>query len=307
MKSTSKSLLVSIGGPTASGKSDLTLKLANAYHTAIVSADSRQVYREMNIGTAKPDKKSLHAVPHFLIDHLSINQDYSAGRFEKEALELLETLFKDRQIVFITGGTGFYLKAVLSGIPEIPPIPEYIKRKLDRMYKSEGLEAIVTEVRRRDPVFAAMADPNNPVRWIRALQVIEATGKPFSDFKSRGIKERPFNSLRLCIDLPRYVLHDRIHRRVEEMFARGLVDEVRRLKIYRHKPALQTVGYREVFDYLDGHYNLKECKEKVKVNTRRYAKRQITWFKNQGNWTWLKPDFDVFRNHIDNHLSRSAG
>ena len=297
-----KPMLIAIGGPTASGKTDLTVKLAEAYNTSVLSADSRQIYKEMNIGTAKPDKSILERTPHLFIDHCTIADDYSAGQYEKEALIILEDLFKGKKMAFVSGGTGFYLKALLDGIPDIPPIDDKIKAEVSEIFVAKGLSHIINVVEGLDPLFAEKADRSNSVRWIRALQVIKATGKPFSSFKNPKPKSRNFRTLRLCIDIPRDELHKRINERVDLMFINGLVEEVRQLLPFRDKPALQTVGYQEVFAYLDGDLTLDECMEKVKVNTRRYAKRQVTWFKNQGDWKWLEPDVELFRKEVEGKL-----
>ncbi|MDX1684407.1 MAG: tRNA (adenosine(37)-N6)-dimethylallyltransferase MiaA [Saprospiraceae bacterium] len=280
-------LLVVIGGPTGIGKTEAAIRVASKYSTEIVSADSRQVYMELNIGVARPDEDQLNAVPHHLIAHRSIKDEYSAGHYEEEALSVLDKLFEKHDRVIASGGTGLYLKALTEGLDKFPKVS---RQKWTSVFNSEGLSFLQEALRELDPDYYRSVDIQNPHRLIRALSVIEETGLPFSSFLGRSENTRPFNTIKLALTRDRDELYERINQRVDEMMSEGLLDEVRRLLPYRHLSALQTVGYQELFEYLDGLYTLNEAVEKIKQHTRNYAKRQMTWFRNQGEWTKVHPE-----------------
>lgn len=269
--------LILLTGPTASGKTDVSIQLATHWETAILSCDSRQMYREMSIGTAKPSWEQRNRVPHYFIDNLSIHDYYSAFRFRQDVLNVLEILFRKHPVVIMTGGTGLYLDAVLNGIDDIPdPDPDIRKQIKDRLDK-DGLEGILSELEELDPDYFRSVDRKNPARVIRGLEVCLTTGQPFSSFRMRAPVDQPFNILLTGLQLPREELYDRIDKRVDLMIEAGLVEEARSLLPGRHLNGLNTVGYKELFQYFDGKIDLEEAIRLIKRNTRHYAKRQITW------------------------------
>ncbi|RYF70775.1 MAG: tRNA (adenosine(37)-N6)-dimethylallyltransferase MiaA [Cytophagaceae bacterium] len=287
--SASKTVIV-IAGPTAVGKTTLCVRLAKALQTVVVSADSRQLYREMSIGTAKPSPAELDNVPHYFIDSHSITAPISAGQYEREALVLLDTLFKTYDTVILTGGTGLYINAVLKGLDDMPEGDIVLRQELQQQFELEGITPLQNRLLQLDPAYAALADLNNTQRVMRALEVSITTGKPYSSFRQRTAIDRPFNTKLIALQRPREELYARIDQRVDTMLARGLVDEVRSLASYRHTSALQTVGYKEVFAYLDGDYDFNTMVDVLKRNSRRYAKRQLTWFRHQNQFEWFNPD-----------------
>jgi tRNA dimethylallyltransferase len=280
--------LIVILGPTASGKTEAALNLAGDLDAEILSADSRQFYREMSIGTAKPSEEQLERVKHHFIGQLSVTEYYNVSRYEKEALELLETLFKINQYAIMAGGSGLYIDAVCKGIDELPDPDPFIRNKLKEEYKEKGLEHIQHMLKELDPLYFASVDKSNPNRLLRALEVCMATGKPYSSLRKEKPKQREFTIMKFGVDTPRDQLIQRISDRVDAMMESGLLDEVKSLKSCRNLNALNTVGYRELFDYLDGLITLENAVEKIKTNTRRYAKRQMTWFKRDKEIHWLK-------------------
>ena len=284
-----KTLLV-IAGPTAVGKTALCVQLAKTLQTDVVSADSRQLYRELSIGTAKPTPGEMAGVRHHFIDSNSIADPVNAGRYERACLALLNTLFQTKDIVILSGGTGLYINAVCSGLDDMPAIGPTLRAQLLIRLQEEGLDALQQELRRLDPVYAQSADLQNPVRVTRALEVCLATGQPYSSFRQQQTAERPFRSVRIALERPREELYARIDARMDAMLANGLVEEVRSLTPYRDLSTLHTVGYQEVFPYLDGVYDYDEMVRLLKRNSRRYAKRQLTWFRNQGDYKWFGPD-----------------
>ncbi len=286
---TDQPLLVVIAGPTASGKTAFTVMLARIFQTGIISCDSRQFYRELNIGTAKPTLAELESVPHYFINHLSVCDSYNVSRYEADVLELLSRLFLKHRVVFLVGGSGLYIDAVCHGIDTLPdPDPE-VRAELKRILAHEGIDALRRELRLFDPEYARTADLANPARLIRALEVFRATGVAYSAFRQNQIKPRPFRILKICLDLPREILNQRINQRVDEMMAAGLLDEARALWPHRHLNALNTVGYKELFACFDGQTDLSTAIEKIKTNTRRYAKRQVTWLRRDGGYRWIDP------------------
>ncbi|QBQ42318.1 tRNA (adenosine(37)-N6)-dimethylallyltransferase MiaA [Sphingobacterium psychroaquaticum] len=285
-----KKTLIVVVGPTAVGKTAMGIALAQHFQTEIISADSRQFYKEMTIGTAKPDALELAAAKHHFIDSHSIEDEYSAGDFERDALSLLETLFEQHDVVVMVGGSGLFVRAVCEGLDNLPKAPVEVRERLNARLANEGINVLQEALKEVDPVYYATADIHNPQRVIRALEVFEATGQPISSFQVSGGADRTFNTITIGLNMPREALYERINLRVDKMIDAGLVEEVKRLFAYKEKPALLTVGYAEIFDYLDGHISLEEAVEKIKQNTRRYAKRQITWFKKYGNTTWFEPN-----------------
>ncbi|HLS96732.1 MAG TPA: tRNA (adenosine(37)-N6)-dimethylallyltransferase MiaA [Sphingobacterium sp.] len=285
-----KKKLIVVVGPTAVGKTALAIALAKHYRTEIISADSRQFYKEMSIGTAKPDAAELTEVKHHFIDSHSIEEEYSAGDFERDALRLLHTLFKEHDRVIMVGGSGLFIRAVCEGLDNLPKAPPAVREALNDTFAREGIEPLQRRLSEVDPVYYGSADIRNPQRVIRALEVFEATGQPFSSFRIKAQSERPFESIAVGLNMERERLYERINLRVDKMMEAGLLDEVRTLKDYRDKPALLTVGYAELFDFLDGKHTLNEAVTQIKQNSRRYAKRQITWFKKYGGTTWFQPD-----------------
>lgn len=281
-------MLIVIAGPTASGKTAAAIEVARHFETVVVSADSRQFYREMSIGTAKPNAQELAAVKHYFINTLSITENYTAGKYEKQALALLNELFKTHRVVVLAGGSGLFIKAVCEGFDEFPDIDPKIRQRLNQELENQGLLYLQEKLKIADPDYYAQADINNPQRVARALEVFEGTGKPFSSFRTSAVNKRPFRILKFGLNLPREVLYNRINRRVDVMVKEGLVEEVQSLLPYRHLNALNTVGYTELFDYFDGKTDLSTAIELIKQNTRRFAKRQITWFGRDTEIGWVE-------------------
>jgi len=278
-----KTLLV-IAGPTAVGKTAYCIELAKKLATDVVSADSRQFYRELTIGTAKPTPGEMRGVRHHFIDSHSITETYTAGQYERDCLNLLDDLFRKKNVVILTGGSGLLLKVVTDGMDDMPdPDPE-LRHELRRRLETEGLPALLEDLQRLDPVFYEKIDRQNPVRVLRALEVCLTTGQPYSSLRTGQKVGRPFQSKKICLTRPRGELYARIDARMDAMLAAGLLDEARSLLPYRHHNALQTVGYQEVFGFLDGEYDYAEMIRLLKRNSRRYAKRQMTWFRNQGKY-----------------------
>lgn len=282
-------VLVVIAGPTAVGKTDVAIRIAQHFQTEILSADSRQVYREMKIGVGRPSAEQLHQVKHHLIDHVSIQQRYTAALFAKEARQLIEGLFDHHDVVVVAGGTGLYLKALLEGLDAIPDVPDEIFEKWNARWKESGTEYLSNALRSKDPTYFQSVDQNNPMRLIRALSVIESTGQPFSDFLKGKKTTLPCRVLCVALEMPRDILYDRINVRVQQMIQDGWLEEARALYPHRSLKAMQTVGYKELFAHLDGKLTLEEAIAAIQQSTRRYAKRQMTWWRNQGEWWHTEP------------------
>lgn len=275
-------------GPTAVGKTALAIELARWLDTEIVSADSRQFYREMEIGTAKPTPEERNTVPHHLVDFLSVEQPYDVKNFEQDALRVLADIFNRKPTAIATGGSGLYVKTLCEGIDTMPEVSDDIRKQLQERLEAEGLESLGEELKRKDPAYHAEADVRNPRRVLRALEVIASTGKPYSDFRQQHkAAARPFNIIKIGLYRERTLLYERIDRRVDQMLAAGLLEEAKRLYPFRHRNALQTVGYRELFPYLEGQYELEEAVRLIKRNTRRFAKRQLTWFRKDPEIHWF--------------------
>ena len=287
-----KRLLVVVG-PTGSGKTDLSIRLALHYGAPILSTDSRQVYRGMPIGTAQPSVDQLQAVEHHFIASHDLTDNLNCGEYEVQALARLEELFADHDWVVAVGGSGLYVRALCEGMDDLPQADEPLRRELEHRLAEKGLGALAEELRELDPEYCRTADLNNPARVMRALEVCLQTHMPYSRQRTGERRPRSFEIVKIGIDLPRDVLYDRINRRVDRMLADGLEAEARALYPYRELNALKTVGYREFFDYFDGRIGYDEAVELIKRNSRRYAKRQLTWFRRDSEIRWFAPDDDA--------------
>ncbi len=281
--------LIVVVGPTGSGKTDLSIRLARHYAAPILSTDSRQVYRGMPIGTAQPTAEQLLAAEHHFIASHDVTDELNCGRYETQALACLERLFERTDHVVAVGGSGLYVKALCEGMDDLPQADEALREALMRRLREEGLEALVEQLRALDPVYWEQVDRRNPARVLRALEVCIRTGLPYSAQRTGRRHERPFGIVKIGIDLPREELYARIDRRVDEMIAQGLEAEARSLYPLRRLNALQTVGYREFFDYFEGRTSYDEAVEAIKRNSRRYAKRQLTWFRRDAEVRWFRP------------------
>lgn len=283
--------LIIIAGPTASGKTNMAIQIAQRFDAEIFSCDSRQLYREMTIGTAKPDQSDLNTVKHHFIDHISIQQPYSVGHYSDEMQSALDNYFKHKNIAVITGGTGLYLKAVVEGLNDFPDVPPEIVQDYQSLYEREGITNLQNELLQLDPSYYNKVDLNNPRRLIRALSIIKLSGKTFTSFlEQTNPPASNYHQIPILLELPREVLYKNINARVDIMMEMGLLQEAERLFPYRNLPALNTVGYTEIFSYLSGETILPNAIELIKQNSRRYAKRQLTWFRKYGNWNTFSPD-----------------
>jgi tRNA dimethylallyltransferase len=282
--------VIIIAGPTAVGKTAAAIRLAQQEQTKIISADSRQCYRELNIGVAKPSGSELMAVHHYFVNSHSIREEVNASVFEGLALQWSTEIFREHPIAVMVGGTGLYIKAFTDGLDEIPAGDPAIRSGLQQQYDLNGIGWLQEEVRLHDPAFFAQGERHNPQRLLRALEVRLSTGRSILSFRSGAPRHRPFRILKIGVDLPKEALHHRIHDRVDRMIEQGLVEEVKGLLPYRNHNALQTVGYKEIFEYLDGKTSLDEAVANIKTNTRRYAKRQLTWFRKDPDIRWIHPD-----------------
>jgi tRNA dimethylallyltransferase len=285
-----KKTLISIVGPTAIGKTALAIQLAQHFGTEIISADSRQFFKEMAIGTAKPNATELAAAKHHFIDSHSVSQLFSTGDFEVEGLKKLDEIFKEHDLAVMVGGSGLYVNALINGLDEMPDIDLSIREKLNKQFEAEGLALIQNQLAELDPAYFAKVDQQNPQRMIRGLEVYLSTGQKLSSMLSATKKVRPFNIIKIGLNTDRAVLYDRINRRVDQMMAHGLVDEVKSLIPFKKYNALNTVGYSELFDYLDGKISFEDAIAAIKQNTRRFAKRQLTWFRRDEEINWFEPD-----------------
>lgn len=281
-----KPLVLMVVGPTASGKTNLAIALARYFNTSIISADSRQCFHELNIGVARPSAAELAEVPHHFIASHSVLQKVDAAVFEQYALTQLTEIFKHSSVAIVAGGTGMYLKALCNGLDEIPIVSQEIRVQGIQLLQQKGLAALQAALTKADPLYAQTGEMLNPQRMLRALEVVEATGKSIRHFQKATPVVRPFHVLTIGIDLPKPLLHQRIHQRVDQMLANGLLAEVEQLMPFRHTNALQTVGYKEIFSFLDGEATIENAIETIKTNTRRYAKRQLTWFRGQMDVIW---------------------
>lgn len=282
-----KKTLIVIVGPTASGKTALSVKIAKQLSTEIISADSRQFFKEMNIGTAKPSQEEMEGVVHYFIDSHSITEEYNIGKYEKDVLEVLENIFQKTDVAVMVGGSGLYVKVVCEGMDEIPDTDPEVRSALIEKFNKEGLHVLLEELKKVDPYYYDQVDKSNSQRVVRALEVYQSTGVPFSEFRKGEKKQRPFNIIKIGLQWDRTELYNRIDQRMDLMIQAGLFEEAKNLYIYKNINALQTVGYKEIFDYMDGLYNKDEAIRLLKRNSRRYAKRQMTWFNKDKEVTWM--------------------
>lgn len=298
-----KKTLITIVGPTAVGKTSFAIDLALKYSTEIISADSRQIYRQLKIGTAKPTHTQLALVKHHFIDFLNIDQDFNAGEFEKRALETIEDIFTRRDIAIMCGGSGLYINAVCHGFDEIPTVEPGLRDLLIAIFEKDGLAPLINELKLHDPQYYKQVDRSNPQRIIRALEVIRSTGKPYSKFRKRRNHKRPFRIIKIGLELDRSELYDSVDKRMDMMINNGLFEEAEGLFSYKALNALQTVGYKEIFGYLEGKYGKAEAIRLLKRNSRRYAKRQLTWFKKDAEVQWFNAEeVDAIMNYINSKV-----
>ena len=279
-----KKYLIVIGGPTASGKTKAAIKVANHFGIEIISADSRQFYREMEIGTAKPSKQELAQAPHHFINNLSIHDEYSAGDYEREVIPFLNKLYEGYDAAILTGGSGFFIQAITEGLDEFPDVPKEIRASIEKDFETKGLEYLRKQVKAVEPKYFEIMDNLNPHRLIRALSVYKASGQPFSNFLYQEPKIRQFEPIFICLEMQRPFLYNRINKRVDKMMNMGLLKEASDLYPFKHLTPLQTVGYSELFHYFEGKCSLESAVELIKRNSRRYAKRQMTWFRRKTYW-----------------------
>lgn len=289
-----------ITGPTAVGKTNVAIKIAEWLQTKIISFDSRQFYKELKIGAAPPSSEELSRVPHHLVGHLSVNDDYSAGDFEREALDKLDEIFEKQDTAVLVGGSGLYMRILTDGFDEMPAIPEEIRKQLNDELEKNGLEVLAEELSQKDPHYFTQVDRQNQQRIIRALEVIRTSGKTYTSFRQGKKTKRPFDIIKIGLDLPREELYERINLRVDKMMEAGLEEEVKQLLPFRAKNSMQTVGYKELIRYFDGEIDLDFAIEEIKKNSRRYAKRQLTWFRREKEIEWFSP-FEV--EDVKKHIS----
>lgn len=294
--------LIVLIGPTGVGKTELSLRLAEHFQTSIVSADSRQLYAELKIGTAAPTLEQLQRVPHHLVGTLHLTDYYSAAQYESEAMKVLETLFAQQQVVVLTGGSMMYVDAICKGIDDIPTVDSDTRQLMLQKYEKEGLEQLCAELRLLDPEYYRIVDVKNPKRVIHALEICYMTGRTYTSFRTQQKKQRPFRILKVGLTREREELYNRINLRVEQMMEEGLLEEARSVFPYRHLNSLNTVGYKELFNYLDGTWDLPFAIEKIKQNSRIYSRKQMTWFKRDNEIHWFHPEQDA---EILDYINRS--
>lgn len=291
--------LIVITGPTAVGKTALCLDIASHFNIPVINADSRQIYRELKIGTAAPTEQQLRQVRHYFVGILELDDYYSASIYEQQVLELLESQFAHSDYALLSGGSMMYIDAVCNGIDDIPTVDDDTRAMMKRRLAEEGLEALCEELRKLDPEHYAVVDRKNPRRVVHALEICHMTGRTYTSFRTHSRKQRPFRVKKIGLNIERDALYDRINRRVDQMMADGLLEEARRLLPKRHLNALNTVGYKEMFTYIDGIWTHDEAVERMKGNTRRYARKQLTWFRNDLQVKWFAPsDKDQIINYI---------
>ncbi len=300
----SKKILIAVVGPTAIGKTSLSINLAQYHKTEIVSADSRQFFEEMRIGTAVPSKDELRAVPHHFIQHKSIFEPYSVGDFERDAISCLDMLFKTNDVAIMVGGSGLYMDAVVNGLDVFPEVDPEIRQELLHKLKNHGILALQEDLKKRDGAYYKTVDLDNPHRLIRALEVCLASNQPYSSFLGKEKANRSFKTVYLGIQASREIIYERINKRVDAMIAEGLVEEAKPLFEHRDLNALQTVGYRELFEYFGGNWTLNFAISEIKKNTRRFAKRQLTWYRKNENILWVNHDsaFDIVTRKLEKRL-----
>ncbi len=282
--------LIVIVGPTASGKTSVAIEIAKKYNTEIISADSRQFYKEIPIGTATPQSEEMQGIKHHFVGNLTVNDYYNVSKFEQDVMELLKKKFQKNKIMLMVGGSGLYIDAVCNGIDDLPDADEELRAKLNKLFDEEGFSAIQQKLKQLDPEYYEKVDLNNPKRILRALEVSIQTGKPYSSHRKGNSAERPFNIIKIGLEIPREQLIERIDRRLDSMIKEGWIEEATSVLPFKDNNALNTVGYKELFKYLENEWSLDLAIEKIKVNTRRYAKRQMTWFKRDKETTWFSPN-----------------
>ncbi len=282
--------LIVITGPTAVGKTAVSLDIAKHFGIPVINADSRQIFRELRIGTARPTEEEMQQVKHYFVGTLGIDDYYSASIYEQQVLELLDKEFQSHDFALLSGGSMMYIDAVCDGIDDIPTVDDATRALMKQRLKEEGLETLCEELRRLDPEYYEIVDRQNPRRVVHALEICTMTGTTYTSFRKRSRKERPFRIVKIGLDRPREEIYQRINARVDKMMAEGLLDEVRQLYPKKELNALNTVGYKELFDYLDGKWSLEEAVERIKGNTRRYARKQLTWYKKDERVRWFHPD-----------------
>ncbi|MEO7530914.1 MAG: tRNA (adenosine(37)-N6)-dimethylallyltransferase MiaA [Sediminibacterium sp.] len=292
--------VIIVSGPTAVGKTSFAISLAKHFQTDIISADSRQCYKEMKIGVARPTDEELLAVKHYFIASHSVTEDLNAGSFEKYALSAGDKIFQKNKVAIMVGGTGLYIKAFCEGIDPMPGVPDEVRKQVIESYEQKGLIWLQKELQQKDPAFWEVAEQQNPQRLMRALEVLYATGQSIMVYRTAKKAERSFKIIKIGLELAKEELHARIQQRVDQMMEDGLLDEVKSLMPYRSHNALQTVGYKELFDHLDGKTNLEEAVANIKTNTRHYAKRQMTWFKKDGEIAWMEPSVENVTSIMEN-------
>ena len=294
-----KKTLIVITGPTAVGKTALCLDIAKHFGIPIINADSRQIYRELKIGTAAPTEDQLRQVRHYFVGTLALNDYYSASMYEEQVMQLLGELFQSSDYALLTGGSMMYIDAVCNGIDDIPTVDDKTRNALKQRLADEGLDALCEQLRELDPEHYEVVDRKNPRRVVHALEICLMTGRTYTSFRTNARKERPFRIIKIGLTRDREVIYNRINQRVDDMMQAGLLDEARSLYHLRHLNALNTVGYKEMFTYLDGTWTLDEAVERLKGNTRRYARKQLTWYKRDPEMTWFSPDDkQLILNHI---------
>ena len=286
----SKKTLIVLIGPTGVGKTDLSIKIAEKYNSPIISADSRQLYSELKIGTAAPAEEYLKRVKHYFVGTLKLTDYYSAAQYESDVISLLEELFKENDTILLTGGSMMYIDAICKGIDDIPTVDNDTRRMMMEKYEKEGLERLCAELKLLDPEYYSIVDLKNPKRVIHALEICYMTGKTYTSFRTGNKKQRPFNIIKIGLCREREELYERINRRVDIMINDGLVDEVKSVYQYRNLNSLNTVGYKEIIQYLDGNCTLDFAIEKIKQNSRIYSRKQMTWFRRDNEITWFHPD-----------------
>lgn len=287
-----RNVLIAIVGPTAIGKTSWAIQLAKEFRTEIISTDSRQFYKEMKIGTAVPSKDELAAVKHYFIQHRSVLEPWSVGDFERAATDLLDSLFINKSVIVAVGGSGLYIKALTEGLDKFPDVEPGLRERLNESYNALGLEFLQKELKKVDPEYFAMVDLQNPHRIIRALEVFHSSGVPFSKYLNHPKPPRPYHTLYIGIKADRSLIYERIEKRVDRMIENGLVDEAKKLIEFKELSPMQTVGYQELFKYFEGKWDLTKAVEEIKKNSRRYAKRQMTWFKKIQDIIWIDHDED---------------
>jgi len=293
--------LIVVLGPTAVGKTSIAIKIAQKYNAEIISADSRQFYKEIPLGTAAPDKSELRAITHHFIGNLSVTDYFNVSMYEKEVLELLDKKFQDKQLMVMVGGSGLYIDAVCKGIDDLPDADEKLRTELNELFEEKGISALQQKLQELDPVYYKQVDLNNPKRILRALEVSIQTGKPYSSQRKGKAVERPFDIIKIGIEVPREQLNEQIERRLSSMLSNGWLEEAHKVYNFKDHNALNTVGYKELFKFIENEWTLEEATEKIKVNTRRYAKRQMTWFKRDKEIEWFSPsDTNKLYQFIDN-------